>query len=254
VDEKKYFHYNFAIDLTENQQFYPLQEAEFAQRKLCVLVAASFGVSAPKRHSNTLLHERYKILKWFSDYHPNEFDFYSRGVDVNEMESLRGARLLRKVLPDFFFTALGRWRKRIFDRVYRGPIAADSKIAALRGYKFNIAYENTQGLSGYLTEKMFDSFAACCVPIYWGDPDVGQSVPTDCFIDRRNFASTDDLYRYLKQMPMVQYLSYTDAITRFIAAGMQENKFSSESNAWRIARILLQDLGYTVAEVAPATS
>ena len=48
LDGQKYFHYNFAIDLTENAQYYPVTEEEFARRKLCVLVAASFGVVRPR--------------------------------------------------------------------------------------------------------------------------------------------------------------------------------------------------------------
>lgn len=43
-----------------------------------------------------------------------------------------------------------------------------SKHEWLKGYKFNIAFENSS-YPGYLTEKLFDAFAARCVPIYWGD-------------------------------------------------------------------------------------
>ena len=243
IDNQRYFHYNFAIDLTENQYFYPTDDAEYARRKLCVLVAASFGVSAPPKGSNSLLNERYKTLQWFSQHHPDEFDFYSRGVAANELESVRGARVLRKVLPKALFTALGRWRKRTFDRVYRGPLAADGKIQALRNYRFNIAYENTKDLSGYLTEKLFDSFVACCVPVYWGDPDVEKAIPPNCFIDRRNFASTAALYQHLRHMSADQYRVHTDAITRFVTGGLQEAEFGSAANAWRIAHPILQDLG-----------
>ena len=40
---------------------------------------------------------------------------------------------------------------------------------------------------GYITEKIFDSFAAWCVPVYWGASNVTDYIPEGCFIDRRKF-------------------------------------------------------------------
>lgn len=44
----------------------------------------------------------------------------------------------------------------------------DNKIEYLRDFKFNICPENTIS-EGYVTEKLFDSFRAGCIPIYSGD-------------------------------------------------------------------------------------
>lgn len=44
-----------------------------------------------------------------------------------------------------------------------------AKKAYLRKFKFTIAFENSRR-AGYVTEKLFDPFAADTVPIYWGDP------------------------------------------------------------------------------------
>lgn len=257
VDEKKYFHYTFAIDLTENQLFYPTSREEFEARNLCVLMAASFGVVSPPAGSSSLLHERYLTLKWFAQNQPQDFDLYSREINPRTYRSFRGLGLLQKVLParllKIVADRVAAHHKGVFDIVNRGPVPHDGKIQALRRYRFNIAYENTGNLPGYLTEKMFDSFAACCVPIYWGDPDVASNVPKDCFIDRRNFASNADLYQYIRQMTYEQYCVHTDAITRFVTSGIAETEFGSEANAWRIAKVLLQDLGITVPEKLPAS-
>lgn len=43
----------------------------------------------------------------------------------------------------------------------------DDKTAFLRQYLFNICPENTDA-PGYVTEKLFDSFEAGCIPVYWG--------------------------------------------------------------------------------------
>lgn len=43
----------------------------------------------------------------------------------------------------------------------------DNKISFLENYKFNICPENTNQ-QNYTTEKLFESIAAGCIPIYWG--------------------------------------------------------------------------------------
>ena len=151
-------------------------------------------------------------------------------------------RLLPGAVAGRITAAVAARRKALFDIVSKGPIAHDGKIETLRQYRFNVAYENTGGLPGYLTEKMFDSLAACCVPIYWGDPDITASVPANCFIDRRNFATNAELYRYLKAMQWPEYAQYVAAITDFMNS-LPGETFGAEANAWRIARPVLQDLG-----------
>lgn len=246
VDYQKYWPYNFAIDLTENKQYYPVTEEEFAGRHLCSLVAASFGVTPPPKRSNSLLHERYKTLKWFAKYHPDEFDVYSRITPDHIYSSFRGLGILQKILPasivEHIKAIAAVSRKAVFDKVYRGPLPHDGKIEALRRYRFNIAYENTGGLPGYLTEKLFDSLAACCVPVYWGDPDIAQNVPPACFIDRRNFRSHEELYSFLKGISYTEYATYADAITTFVN-GVSAETFGPEANAWRISQPILKDLG-----------
>jgi len=241
VDNQRYFRYRYAIDFESYPAFEPVSEAEFKRRRLCSVVAASFGISPPKPGSGSLLHERYKVLKWFSDHYPEEFDFFSRGIDSRELESIRGAGLLRKVLPPAFFTWLGQRRRRVFERVYRGPIPPDEKISRLRDYRFSIAYENTGDVPGYLSEKLFDCLAAAVVPVYLGDPTVAQTVPADCFIDRRHFSSHQDLYRYLKQMNYQDYARHIAAIQAYLMGPARE-QLSARTNAQAIARLLLQDL------------
>lgn len=50
---------------------------------------------------------------------------------------------------------------------------------------FHIAIENTK-LDGYCTEKLMDCFATCTVPLYWGDPGVGE------IFDERGIIRLDD--------------------------------------------------------------
>lgn len=47
-------------------------------------------------------------------------------------------------------------------------VYGDDKIAYLKQYKFNICPENSNAF-GYTTEKVFESIAAGCIPLYWGN-------------------------------------------------------------------------------------
>jgi hypothetical protein len=241
VDNRRIFPYRFAIDFESYPPFENVSAVEFAQRRLCTLVAASFGVSPPKAGSGSLLHERYRLLRWFSENHPDEFDFYCRNLDMRELESIRGASVLRKILPKSFFTWLGQRRQRIFNRVYRGALPPNGKISQLRNYRFAIAYENTGDVPGYITEKPFDCFAAAVVPVYLGDPLVQNTIPPACFIDRRKFASDQELYNYLSQMSYEEYSSYIIAIGNYLDSP-SARELTSEANAQRIAQVLLHDL------------
>lgn len=51
-----------------------------------------------------------------------------------------------------------------------------SKREWLKGYKFHICFENAS-YPGYVTEKLFDAYAAGCVPIYWGDTSLRCAYP-----------------------------------------------------------------------------
>lgn len=58
----------------------------------------------------------------------------------------------------------GRWLNNI-----GGPVR--DKLDFCRGYKFNIAFENSSH-DGYTTEKIMEAYAAESVPIYFGNPTV----------------------------------------------------------------------------------
>ena len=62
---------------------------------------------------------------------------------------------------------------------------ADTKIDTLRRYKFCVAVENSE-MPHYVSEKVFDSFVAGCVPVYFGAPNVLDYIPhRDAIIDVR---------------------------------------------------------------------
>ena len=84
-----------------------------------------------------------------------------------------------------------------------------AKIDLLRGYKFNIAFEN-ESYPGYTTEKILDPMIAGALPIYWGDPVVSGDFNTGSFLNAGDFESDEDVIEAIIRAdrdPEV-YLSY----------------------------------------------
>ena len=75
----------------------------------------------------------------------------------------------------------------------------EDKVAFCAGYKFNLAFENYAS-RGYVTEKLFDAFAARTLPIYWGAPDVVEEVNPARFINGNDFSSPKELIEYVKEV------------------------------------------------------
>ena len=94
--------------------------------------------------------------------------------------------------------------------------------------KFSYCYENVRDVSNFITEKIFDSFLSGSVPIYWGADNVTEHIPSDCFIDRRNFIDTAELHEFLTSIDSVQFQSFQKAIENFVKSPKGLN-FSAES-------------------------
>jgi hypothetical protein len=256
VDNKKYFHYTFPIDFASYPAFTTVSEAEFIKRKLCILVASAFSTEPVPVNSGSLLHERYLTLKWFSDHQPSKLDLYGRSVDSRMFQNTLGSSsqakaarrllpigLIKKLIPAFLLKRLnrhGEQHRQVFSKMSRGSIPAESKISYLRQYKFSLAYENTGDTPGYITEKIFDCFAAAVVPIYLGSEPV-ELVPAECFINRRDFRTHEELYNYIKGINYERYRMYVEAIKQFLSSSKYIN-FTSPVIASKIAAVILSDV------------
>ena len=243
VDNKKYIHHYFAIDLDDYPPFPVITEDVFNQRKLLVLMAGMFQFVEPGTNSNSLLYKRYQSLKWFGEHLPSEFDFFSRSIAGNS-HSFRGLRVLQVLLPRAVTKRIADWvssrRLRPIEALNLGAVPPADKLAVIGAYRFVLCYENTQ-LPGYVSEKVFDCLFAGCVPVYLGEPNIQKFIPEDCFIDRRKFASDEALARFLQQMPYTDYANYITAMLNF-AEGIERQKFGSDENARRVTEVILADL------------
>jgi len=62
----------------------------------------------------------------------------------------------------------------------------DAKVDFLGDYKFTIAFEN-QMVDGYWTEKITDAFFARSIPIYFGNPSIGELFNSEAFINGHEY-------------------------------------------------------------------
>jgi len=159
----------------------------FWEKKLCTLINCNKDFKHPK----ALYGERRKVISFFTE--TGEFDLY--GIDWGGYPA------------------------------WKGPVQA--KWDVLKNYKFCFCYENMCEQRGYITEKIFDALVAGCVPIYWGATNIADYIPKECFVDRRDFASENDLYQFIKNIDRETHASYVEAIRNFLASS-QAQLFSSE--------------------------
>ena len=175
--------------------YYPVlhpmvQPESFEAKKLCAMITCNKTSS----HPNELYSERQKVVQFFED-------------------------------KEGFFDLYGTWWSPSLHN-YRGTVA--NKTDVLKGYKFTFAYENIRGIPGYVSEKIFDCFRAGSVPIYWGASNIATYVPRDCFIDRENFSSNEELFSFLSEMPEKEYAGYMQRIQAFLMSE-QAQLYSDEA-------------------------
>ena len=97
-----------------------------------------------------------------------------------------------------FFERLSKYKKvdsggRFLNNI-GGPVK--DKIEFCRGYKFNIAFENSSS-PGYTTEKIMEAYVAQTVPIYYGNPTVDTDFRPDSMV---RVVDEDDIERAVEEV------------------------------------------------------
>lgn len=203
VDNKKYFKMNF---VSSSESAF----VSFHNKRFCTLIAGNKSVNHPLE----LYSERRKSIRWFEERRPENFEFYGANWDQYIFKGPVFIRALNRV-PGLGKCIAEKWPS------YRGKI--ERKLDVLKNYKFSICYENAKDIPGYVTEKIFDSLAAGCIPVYWGAPNITDYVDENCFIDRKKFASHEALYKYLSTMTEAQYNEKIEAIKRYFVSEKYTN-------------------------------
>ena len=228
VDGKRFRKLNFP-----NPIIVPDIDGWSKRPQFCCMIAGN--KSLQKHDSRDLYIERLRDIRWFERLHPNELDLYGTGWDVPPF----GNGTIGKIMRRLYRTLPARMRRSPFPS-YRGTIK--SKRDALLRTRFSICYENVSDYPGYITEKIFDCFFSGCVPVYWGASNVQSYIPSSCFIDRRLFADTESVYKFIKSVTEEQYYTYQSNIANFLASDAAK-PFGSEVFAETIANAMVADLG-----------
>ncbi len=190
IDNKIYFKFYYPVLQSMREDLPPFEE-----KKFCTLVAGN-PPQKYYRRSGELYSERVRAIDFFEKVGEKGFEFYGRSWDKEKHPAYRGV-------------AMG-------------------KTETIKNYRFAICYENTGTFNGYVTEKIFDCFAAGIVPVYLGAPNIEKYVPKTCFIDRRDFATMEDLYAFMKAMTKEQYNEYLRNIRDFLSSE-KAHLFSQEN-------------------------
>lgn len=191
VDGQKYHKINWP----QTRQFPPVPKVPFAQKKLLV----NISMNKYSHHFQELYSSRRATIRHFERELPDDFDLY--GVGWN-----RPVGLVERALP----FAYRKYPS------YRGTVR--HKWDVLPYYRFSVCYENLRDEPGYITEKIFDSMRAGCVPIYWGAPNITDYVDKEAFIDRRKFKSDKELEVYIVGISEKEYGCYLEAMESYLAS------------------------------------
>lgn len=199
IDDKKYIKVNYSFKFPEY-----VNVVYEHKEKFCTMISANKSAN----HTDEIYSERIKAVRWFENNHPDDFDLYGIGWDNLHVFKTRWiSRVLNRLEPLRML-----WSEKYPS--YRGAI--ETKLPVLKKYKFSICYENTINDPGYITEKIFDSIFAGCVPIYLGAPNITEFIPDGCFIDKRRFLNYEELYAYMIGLDKQKYMQFIYNINEYI--------------------------------------
>jgi len=106
-------------------------------------------------------------------------------------------------IRDTIFDVLSTYKKVNSGGRYRNnigqPEGVKDKAAFQRTHKFALCFENCSH-EGYTTEKIVQAFAAGAVPIYWGDPRIGEQFNEKAFINCNEYSSLEEVLERVKEI------------------------------------------------------
>lgn len=107
---------------------------------------------------------------------------------------------------------------------YKGNI--NNKIEIYTNHDFSFIFENSNNELGGISEKIWDSLAAGCIPVYYGAPNVTDYIPKKCIIEFNSFSGLNELYDYLKRMSSNEKNKRREVIEKFMSSN-DYKKFTS---------------------------
>lgn len=190
---------------------------DFVDRKLLVMVAGHKRryPFQPRRPLRSLAGNVVRFARW---------QYYRASDPWLRFPDRYGTRLraVEHFAPKEFFALFGSgWDSLglpgFRPRFANQPTRCDDKVATMTGFRFSLSFENCS-FPGYVTEKIFDSLLAGCVPVYCGAPDIEDFVPRECFIDLAEYGTFDDLEGALRDFPEQEWRRKRESIVEFLGS------------------------------------
>ena len=215
IDNNKIIKINYSFKI----EFQSFIDFDKKSHFLCMVCGNKFS-----NFSGELYYERVKLIDYLEKNRNIDFDLY--GTNWLNSYKIKYYSLIKwfhknKYLRKIFhqidkiinYTSIYKLVKLNYSS-YKGTLSP--KIPKLRHYKFNICYENTNNVNGYITEKIFDCFLSGCIPIYFGAPNISNYIPNNTYIDRRNFKNNQELINYLVNFSKEDYTIMQNNIIHFL--------------------------------------
>jgi len=205
----------------------------FANRPIfsCIINA---NKAFPTPVNDDLYQERIRVIRWYEKNAPQYFSLYGLGWSKPEPAFTFSKKISRRVKR----LATQAFGYRPFPS-YAGEVADKGSVYQMT--KFGYCYENVANLPDYISEKIFDCFFNGCVPVYWGSNTIENHIPSNCYIDRRNFKNTEETHQFLLSIDEAHYRQYQDNIKNFLASS-KAMEFDTTSYVSIIVNKVLSDL------------
>ncbi len=81
------------------------------------------------------------------------------------------------------------------------PELCENKLETIKEFKFALCFENFR-YPGYVTEKIIECFVAGVIPIYIGAPNISEIIPSNTFIDVRDYETWEEMLVKLNTMTL----------------------------------------------------
>ena len=129
-----------------------------------------------------------------------------------------------------FFLNLSKYKQidsggKVFNNI--GQLV-ENKLDFIKDYKFVIAFENTSH-PGYTTEKVFEPLQQNCIPIYWGNPLIGDDFNTKSFVNCHEYSSFDEVIKQVIEIDKNDEL-YMQYLNEPVFVNNKLNEFVKKEN------------------------
>lgn len=139
-------------------------------------------------------------------------------------------------LHDYRYQAIAHFRGKmdLYGKGWGGfSHECEDKLATIRQYKFSLCFENGS-YPGYVTEKIIDCLVAGVIPVYMGAPDIERYVPSELYIDARNFSTFEQMEVELRRLSDIDQTNQILRAQEWLSPRGYGSIYSNEAFAKRI--------------------